>query len=415
MDKYFHPVRPAWSPGLSTALNLANTIALGSTSVDLASVSSLFRSPGSTATQVTTQVTGEYAQVCHSSGEFGNVTIDSFSNSTATPPHGRTNEGRYGKAKLNLSVVNSDHVNQSLVYIQYGFELLAVDRITGDVRFPDKRTSSFTLDITGYGQCSYNAKRKELVQVSYFNTGSKGGRKVISYSNVDFNRYPSPAVALNRPEVVKKEVIITTINNWVTTDTDETKFNTNCVLCDDGGIYLSVYFTGSGLALFKINRNDNLDVSSVTYVGTKAVAAGGGKGIETDLRYGQRAQQSRDKQAVLLYAAYANYGAGLVSWGVDRTYSKVIPTTFAQKSITSNGVNVMPYGDDGFACYVAADVTLAVGANALVTNCYRGEDSNWIDSTNGLLLAYYPLPKTIYYPAMTQVVDYAMLINESLE
>lgn len=412
LDKYFHPVRGSWHPGLSTAANDSNLVN-ASSSGDIATLASIMRSAPSTATQVTSAATPDWAHATCSSGEFGNTVVDVFSNSTIIPALARTNENRLGKAKLNISFINSDHEDRSIAYIQYDNKLRAVSRIDGETRFSERGMTDFTLDYSGYGQCSYNAGRKEFVQVAYFNTGSKGGKKIVLYKNVDFNRYPSPNVALARPEVVKQVTTITTMSGWIASENLESSSNTKCILCDDGSIYLAAHFTSSSLSLFKFTRSGDAFSTTGTVVASRSTG-GTTYGATTDLRYGLRLIQSRDGRAVLVFMSYVYYGAGSVAFGIDKENSTLFSTNFAQKTISANGVNFVPYGDDGFACYVAADVTASVGANAVVTFGYRGQGTDWADVSSGSVLSYYPLPKTIYYPALTQVSDFSMLSNQCL-
>lgn len=411
-DRYFQPVRAAWSPGLSTAVNTGNLVNVTS-AADITTLSALFKAAASNATQITNQATAEYSHACHSSGEFGNVVIEAFSNGTAVPPHNRTSEGRVGKSTLNMCVINSDHADQSIVYVQLGEYVKAIKRIDGDVNYDAPGTASFMLDYSGYGQCSYNAKRKELILVTYYNSGQKGGKYIVTYSNVDFDRYPSPAEALSRPEVVKRSQSLTTIAGWLTTDTQESQYNTKVILCDNGTVYLLAHFVGYGLYLYRMNRNAALSVTSVDTIGYRAVG-GTTYGKATDTRYGIRLLQSRDKKACIVFMPYVYYGAGVVSYTIDKERGTADALTFAQKANSVNGANIVPYGDDGFACYVTADVTASVGANAVVTYCYKSLTS-WNDVFPGIVLPYYPLPKTIYYPALTQVVDYPMLNNQALD
>lgn len=411
-DRYFQPVRASSGLGLSTSDNIGNLLNVTS-AADVMTLGSLFKTPGSNATQITNQATAEYSHACHSSGEFGNVVTEAFSNGTAVPPHSRLNEGRLGKSRMNMCVVNSDHDDQSIVYVQLGQAFKAVMRIDGDINYDAPGTESFTLDYTGYGQCSYNAKRKELIQVTYYNSGQKGGKRIVTYTNVDLNRYPSPAEALARPEVTKKTQNLTTIAGWSSTDTQESQYNTKVILCDDGTVYLLAHFTSNGIYLFRLNRNATLDVTSVDTIGYRS-AGGTTYGMATDIRYGVRLLQSRDKKACIVFMPYVYYGAGVVSYVIDKERGIANALNFAQMTITSNGANIIPCGDDGFACYVTAPVTASVGAAALVTYCYKSP-SGWNDVTPGVVLPYYPLPKTIYYPALTQVVDYAMLNNQAID
>lgn len=410
-DRYFQPVRASSGLGLSTFVNTGNLLNITS-AADVMTLGSLFKAAATNVTQITNQATADYSHACHSSGEFGNAITEAFSNGTAVPPHNRLNEGRLGKSRMNMCIVNSDHDDQAIVYIQYGQALRAVMRIDGDINYDAPGTTSFTLDHTGYGQCSYNAKRKEFIQVTYFNSGQKGGKRIVTYTNVDLNRYPSPAEALSRPGVTKKTQNLTTIAGWLTTDTQESQYNTKVILCDDGTVYLLAHFTSGGLYLYRLNRNSSLDVTTVDTIGYRGVG-GTTYGMVTDIRYGVRLQQSRDKKACIVYMPYAYYGAGVVSYVIDKERGTASALNFAQKENTTSGANIVPCGDDGFACYVTADVTASVGANALVTYCYKSP-SGWNDVNPGITLPHYPLPKTIYYPALTQVVDYSMLNNQTL-
>jgi hypothetical protein len=85
------------------------------------------------------------------------------------------------------------------------------------------------------------------------NTGASGACKVVTWKNVRFDQYPSPAVALTRTEVVKEVKTITSFPSWAVNNT-ESQHHLKPVLCDNGDIYATVMFTSNNFSLYKLTR-----------------------------------------------------------------------------------------------------------------------------------------------------------------
>ena len=410
-DKYFQPVRPAFYQSSSGQNSQGNTQYTGNN--DLQTQASLFMGAAATQSQASSSGTTNYLNATNVAGEFGNALVDAFSNSTLVSAYNRSAQHYSNKHMLNRSFINSDHADRGTVYINVGQKVRAVSRVHGDYQFNKIGTKDFTLTdlhASGHGMMSYNAKRKELIGITY--TGGNGAMKVISYRNVDFDRFPSPHIALNRPEVTKTIKTIATLASWGVNN-NESAYNAKPVLCDDGTIFLSVMFSSSAQTLYKFARNAQLDITP-SVIGSRTLTTS--YGAEQDATsYGQRAMQSRDASAVLVFCPYYYYGTGMASWIVDRKKSVHVNATWMQNSNTAAGIQPLPYGDSGFAAYFCGNVYAGnpTGSNILGAT-ERDGDGDMVQMASAMYLPYFTMPNTTNYPGMTQVVDYSLLDNQYL-
>ena len=410
-DKYFQPVRPAFYQSVGSYDAKGNLQYNGNN--DTQTQASLFMGAAATQSRPGSSGSANYLNGTNCSGEFGNALVDAFSNSTLASAYNRSSNHYTNKHYLNRSFINSDHADQSVCYINVGRKVRAVSRIHGDYSFNMPGTKDFTLTdmhSSGYGMMSYNASRKELIGIAY--TGANGAMKVISYKNVDFNRFPSPHIALNRPEIIKTIKTIANLASWGVNN-NESAYNAKPVLCDDGTIYLSVMFLSATLTLYKFARNAALDITP-TVVGSRTLTTS--YGAEQDAgAYGQRAMQSRDAKAVLTFCPYYYYGTGMASWVIDKKKSTHVNATWIQNSNTNDGIAPLPYGDSGFAAYYCGNNYAGNPTGGYVLGAMeRDGDDDLVQMASAMYLPYFTGPNTTNYAGMTHVVDYAMLDNQFL-
>lgn len=411
-DKYFQPVRPSVNPSASGTPSMTGNFQ-NAASGDIQLYSGLFYGISATQTQASTTATTNFMNATNAAGEFGNAMVDVFSNSTIVSSYNRSANNYANKHSLNRSFIDSDHSDQTIAYIQYGQVLRAVSRIQGDVSFNAPGTKHITLtdlSSSSYGSMTYNAVRRELVAVQY--VGSGGNMKVITWKNVDFNRFPSPHIAMTQPDVIKVTKTLASMVSW-SVNNAESYYNSKPVLCDNGDIYLSVMFTSSTLSMYKLVRDANLDIT-VSLVGTRTLTTSYGAD-QNPTQYGQRKIQSRDGGSVLCFCAYYYYGAGMASFIVDKRKSTWINNSWMQDSNTAAGVIPVPFGDNGFAAYFCGNVYASNYTGGYITSaCLRDGDNDIVQTASAMYLPYFTLPNTTNYPGFTQVVDYSMLDNQAL-
>ena len=410
-DKYFQPVRAAFYQSTSSYDSKGNLQFNGNG--DSQTQASLFSSVGATQTYPSTSGTTNFLNATNAAGEFGNAMVDTFSNSTIVSAYNRGDNHYTNKHYLNTSFVDSDHTDQSIAYINVGQVLRAVSRIHGDYRYNmigTKHATLTDLHTTGYGAMSYNAVRKELVGITY--TGASGAMKVTTWTGVDFNQYPSPHIAMAQPGIVKKTYTIASLASWGVNN-NESYYRSKPTLCDDGTIFLTVMFTSSSFALYKLVRTSDT-VITPTYVGGRSLTTSYGADQDASA-YGQRKMQSRDGGAVLCFCPYYYYGAGIATWLIDKRKSVSVNATWMQKTDSNYGVIPVPYGDSGFAMYWASNVYASNYTGGYIMGAVeRDGDFDLVQMASAMYLPYFTMPNTTNYPGFTQVVDYSMLVNQNL-
>jgi len=351
--------------------------------------------------------TGNFLSSTISSGEFGNAMIDAYSDGTFSNIYARRANDTSVKHILNASAINSDHSNRRIVYILRSGAVRAVDRLYGSYNTPMDQTSDFvvsSLDGSMRGSASYHKVRKELTILSF--VGSGGSYNCFTFSNVDFDAYPDPAIALNRPEVTRTNATLS-LPSWSTND-GESYYNLKPVVADSGNVYVSVMFTNSQFSLYRFTRSGTSAITATRLTAT-ALFTGGTFGGGSGVQYGQRTITSRDGTTVATFCPSYYYGAGIVCYMIDKTYD-----TYATYNVADSnyGYQCLPDGDSSWSFYYAANAYAQIYTGGyVIANFVRlgGPNGGFTNIGSTLYLPYFPIPNTTNYPGMTQVVDYVLL------
>lgn len=410
LDKFFHVVK-AFN-GINNYIEQPQDHTYASGSNTGQNYSQLFYGAASTASYPSSSGSASYINATPASGEFGNIGVDVFSNSTAVGAGNRSSNHVNNKHQLNQAYINSDHSNQRLVYILYNGMIRAVDRVDGDFNYDAVGTSALTItgvNVTMRGSASYSLARKELVIFTYV---SSGVFDVMIFKGVDFDKYPSPHQALESGKytLVTKRITLPSF----TVANNESNYHPIPVLCDNGNIYLPVMFTSSSLSLYLVSRDVATDALTPSLVTTRVLTTS--YGADQSYQYGQRAIQSRDGKAVVCFCTYYYYGAGIQSFVIDRKKSKYLSTNVFAASDSNYGYSVVPYGDDGFAAYYCGNGYASNYTGAYVSGVVsRNGADELFQASSTIYLPLFPYPNTTNYPALTQVSDYTLLNNQSVK
>jgi len=408
-DKYFQSVAAIANPELQTTPGNIQNVTAGT----MMSPAALFANLSPTQTQTSSSGTSNYFNATNSAGEFGNIGVDAFSNSTVSPATTREYGGSpVQKFQLNRSFVDADLSNKSLGYILRGGALRAVCRLSGGPTYPAPRTENFTvpgLSASMVGSASYNARRKELAILNY--TAAGGSFDLIIYKGVDLFKYPSPKTALTQSTVTRVVKPVSLAASWSASNAESNHY-LNPVLCDNGDVFVGVMFSSTAFRLYKLAR-DASDDFTVTLHGSNTLTTS--YGAENGEQYGARKMQSRDGSAVLLFSQYYYYGSGITTWLVDKLNSTAATVPSGNDTNTGNGIIPLPYGDSGFGFYYAGNVYTGNHTGAYIKSCVERNGASVLTQVCGItLLPYHTLPNTTNYPGFTQVVDYSMLDNQAL-
>lgn len=410
LDKYFQPTRASTSTYSASSQNIG--VHQYTTGGDAQTTAGLFSGGSTTATPVSSGATAGWVHATNSAGEFGNAMIDVYSNSTASPVSNR-NSASTNKYYSNHMFVDSDHADRSIVYTLNGPTFRAVGRIDGDYNYDYPGTCFF--NITGinanmYGSASYNAVRKELAVLSF--TATAGSFTLSLFQGIDFDKYPSPALAFADAAVVRtdKAVSLAVSSSWATNDV-ESFYNPKPTLCDNGDIYVTVMFISVAFKLYKLVRDGALN-QTVTAVASKTLTTSYGR--DTNFYYGQRRIQSRDGGAVLCFCTYYYYGSGVQTFIIDKRQSLVSASTMFDSTHTAAGFIPVPYGDSGFAEFFCGNGYASNYASAYITAVVErsGATNSLLQTGTNILMPYFPVPNTTNYLGFTQVVDFSMLTNQ---
>ena len=349
--------------------------------------------------------TSNWVNATNACGEFGNAMIDAYSDGTLSNVLSRYNTGGV-KHYLNASAINSDHLNKRIVYILRGGIIRAVDRLYGSFHVPMENTADFnvsSLNSTMQGSASYHRVRKELTILSYVT--SSGSYNVYTYSNVDFDTYPDPYVALNRAEVTRVDATLSLASSWGTNN-DESYYNLKPITTDDGNVYVTVMFTSDRLALYRFTRSGTAAITG-TYIAGQSITTS--YGLEQSYQYGQRQMTSRDGTTVATFCSYYYYGAGIRCFMIDKTNNTY---SIYGTADSSYGRMIMPFGDSGWMFTYAANGYASNWAGNGQTPIYTKRPSGGFDASATIgYWPYHPGPNTTNYPGFTQVTDYVMLID----
>jgi hypothetical protein len=350
--------------------------------------------------------TSTYVNSTNASGEFGNAMVDAYSDGTLSHIYGRTSDvGMSIKHYLNAHAINSDHLNKRIVYLLISGVIRAVDRLYGAYSPAMENTGDFSIPSvngTMQGSASYHRKRKELTIVSYQSSG--GSYNCFTYSNVDFDRYPDPYVALNRPEVTRVDATLSLASNWQTNDS-ESYYNLKPITTDNGNVYVTVMFQSTNFTLYRFTRSGTSAITA-TYITGQSLTTSYGK--DQGIPYGQRQMTSRDGTSVATFCPYYYYGCGMRCFMIDKTNNTY--TTYGTTD-TSYGRQILPYGDDGWAFYYCGNLYSSNYSGTTITTYVRQYSGGHVQdgqNKNGYW-TYTTGPNTTNYPGFTQVVDYVML------
>jgi len=356
----------------------------------------------------TSSNSGRFLSGTNSYGEFGNSCVDAYSDGTIQPGSCR-NTSTTSKWYLNLSAINSDHLNKRIVYILRSGVIRAVDRLFGDLSYPMTNTRDFSvtsLDSSMTGSASYHRVRKELTIISYVT--SNGSYNCFTYQNVDFDTYPDPYVALNRPEVVRVDATLNLASSWGTNNT-ESYYNLKPITTDNGNVYVSVFFTSDRLALYRFTRSGTSAITA-TYIAGQSTTTSYGR--DQGDYYGQKSITSRDGTSVATFCPYYYYGSGIKSFMIDKTNNTY--TVYSQNG-TSYGIACLPYGDAGWLFWYNGNSYASNYSGGYAIAQYIKQSTGGHVAQNGAYYApYHPGPNTTNYPGMTQVTDYMLLPSHML-
>ena len=352
--------------------------------------------------------TSTWVNATNANGEFGNGMIDAFSDGTLQNIYSRQISTNV-KHVLNACAINSDHLNRRLVYILYDGNIRVVDRLYGGYNCGIENSRDFavpSLDTNMYGSASYDRKRKELTIISY--VGSGGSYNCFTYSNVDFDTYPDPYEALNRPEVVRVAATLSLASSWGTND-NESYYSLKPITTDNGNVYVSVFFTSDRFALYRFTRSGTAAITG-TYITGQSTTTSYGRDQGDD--YGQRQITSRDGTSVATFCPYYYYGAGIRCYMIDKTNN-----TYTSYGNTSSGAGIqcVPYGDSSWLFWSTSNGYASNYSGAQFPAQYIKQGSGGFTNQNGCYyVPYYTGPNTTNYPGFTQVTDYMLLPSHVL-
>jgi hypothetical protein len=347
--------------------------------------------------------TATYVNATNACGEFGNAMIDAYSDGTISNILQRQNASSV-KHTLNACAINSDHSNRRIVYLLISGRVRAVDRLYGSFSYPMSATSDFvvsSLNSNMQGSASYNANRKELTILSY--VGATGSFNCFTFSNVDFDAYPDPAIALNRPEVTRTNAALSLATGWAMND-NESQFNLKPVTTNFGSVYVSVMFSTNNFSLYRFTRSGT---SAITATRPGTLSTTTTYGLDQGVSYGQRTITSRDGTTVAAFCPYYIYGTGIECYMIDKTNDTY---TAYNNNDSSFGVQIIPYADSGWAFYYAGNGYAGNYSGSYIANIFtrtptiahraRGEN---------IFFTVFTGPNTTNYPGITQVVDYVLV------
>jgi hypothetical protein len=376
-------------------------IYMGNTTNQIAA--QIFAGASSTQTNPATLATGTFLNATNACGEFGNAMIDAYSDGTISNIRQRYND-TVVKHYLNASAINSDHSNRRIVYILFNGRVRAVDRLYGSWNTPMENTQDFvvsSLNATMQGSASYHKVRKELTILSFVANG--GSFNCFTFSNVDFDAYPDPYVALNRPEVTRTNAALSLATSWAVNN-NESYYNLKPIVTFNGTVFVSVFFTSSSLSLYSFTRSGTSAITAtrVTTLGVLVQSYG----LDQGSQYGQRTITSRDGTTVATFCPYYRYGSGIACYMIDKinnTYSTYLNTD------TTFGVQIIPTGDSDWRFYYAGDARSGnYTASYLVAYYMKQNSGGFTDVNSRQYLPYFTGPNSTNYSGITQVVDYPM-------
>lgn len=372
----------------------------------LQNYASIFNGAGSTSTVPSSSGTGNFINSTNASGEFGNSMISVYSDGTYESAYNMSGSAS-NKHYLNSWAINSDHLNKRNVYIINSGSIKLIDRLNANYQYPKIGSTAFTvtsLSTSMAGSASYNRIRKEMVILSYVTSG--GSFDVITYQNLDLDKYEDPAVAFARPEVVRVNSTLSLAASW-TVNNSESYFNLKPILCDNGDVLVSVMFSSSTQRLYRFIRAGTA-ASTGTLLDSNTLTTS--YGLEQGANYGQRITTSRDGTSVAVYCPYYYYGAGAGVFMINKTkatFFKYLNTD------SSNGIQILPYRDNGWCIILCGNGYAGNYTGNSIIATYLKDDrtasSNFVQVGTTKYFPAHPSPNTTNYPGFTQVVDYNLI------
>ena len=370
---------------------------------------SIFYNASSTSNRPSSSTTSGYMNAINACGEFGNARVSVYSDGTYENPS-HMSSTTDNKHYLNAYAIDSDHLNKRNVYILTGGLIRCVDRLNANYNYAKPGTTDYTvtsLDTNMQGSASYNRSRKEMVILSYASSG--GNFNVITFTNLDFDLYESPATAFAAATRTNSTVALT--SSW-STNNNESYYNLKPVLCNNGLVYVSVMFTSNAQRLYSFTRSGTSAVTG-TLVDSNTLTTS--YGFDQGFQYGQRTITSRDGTTAAIFCPYYYYGCGNATFFINKStpnYSKYTNTN------TGVAVQVLPYRDNGWVLFYAGNGYASNYTGNYITATYMPSTSASAGSgfTQVGTTKYFPghpYPNTTNYPGLTQVVDYDLLVRNN--
>ncbi len=371
---------------------------------------------GRTHTAPGANTTETWPHATNSSSEFGND-CGFFASERGLINNNATRVGGNFAHRAGFAFVNSDHADRTRV-LQFDSGQLVVNplwspRVSGliaPVR-PDRGARTPT-PVAGsqlsnmIGSASYNAVRRELVVVSANSSGT-GRYDVYLWSGVDFDANGLDVAALPAVAPVTFQVDVSGLSAMTGFD-NETRFRANPVLCDDGSIFLIAMFPSAALRAYRIVRPVGDALATVTLVGEQALTTS--YGLVQGQAYGLKSMQTRDAGMVLAWCPYANYGAGIASWAVDKRSSTCVQGPLVTDGTV--GYNIVKYRDDAFAFYYAQTANgVAAWTQGLVNRVVsRRAGAAPLVTTGSIFMPIFPSGSSFFW-ALTHVWEYNLQTN----
>ncbi len=367
----------------------------------------LFSLQAGSQNQVSSNGTSNFPNGTNSCGEFSNSMADIFSDGNFQGVQNRSTS-QTEKFYLNQNAIMSDHTDKSTVYTLTSGKIRAVSRLFGQYGYSKAGTADFTvlnLNASMTGTACYHANRKELTILSYKNSTTFD---VFTYNNVDFNAFPSPAVALSQSNVTltASTVNITDVN----TSYIESMYRVMPTVSDDGTVWVTTFVPSAALKLSKFTRSGTTAATATPITSLSVTTS---YGVDNGVYYGQRRMQSRDGTTIACFCPYYYYGAGIECFIIDKTNNTYQNFNWNN---TSDGCAVLPFKDTGWAFYTNSNFYASNWSGAFIMATFeRGDSLNTQlrQSSAGKYLPYVTTPNTTNYPALMPVVDYSMMIRDT--
>ena len=308
--------------------------------------------------------TSTYCNATNVMGEFGN--------SMAVVSERGVQQGYYARwrttstsniGRQRHAFVNSDHSNKNKVIMFDGGYLESMPKwmplttaTFGTYPSGERKTKQFSANSTlgantanltsQFGTASYNNVRKELVIVVN-NSSSNSQFYVNIFKNVDFDATDCDVTQVSNTPNNQFQV---TLGNWQT-NSNESRYNFNVVLTDNGQIYITVMHPSSQFNIHRITRAGDDNSGTVENLTTQGLTTS--YGIDQGNEYGQNAIQTRNGNMVMGFCVYYYYGSGLQSYVIDKRNNSW--ANGYTTSDTSQGIQPMKYRDDSFCYYYAGN------------------------------------------------------------